>query len=97
MMNGHFNIRIYGILVNDEQKVLISDEREYGVEFSKFPGGGLECGEGLSAGLPREFTEECDVDIAILRHIHTTVVFIKSAFNVRQELALSYLVTNKAQ
>ena len=95
-MNGHFNIRVYGILVNDEQKVLISDEREYGMEFSKFPGGGLEYGEGLSAGLSREFKEECDVDIAILRHIHTTDVFIKSAFNDSQVIAVYYLVTNKA-
>ncbi|MEC3879918.1 NUDIX domain-containing protein [Parapedobacter sp. 10938] len=94
-MSGHFNIRVYGILVNDNREVLLSDEREYGMEFSKFPGGGLEYGEGLSAGLAREFKEECDVDIEILRHVHTTDVFIKSAFNDSQVLAVYYLVKNK--
>src|SRR5690606_30423323 len=94
MMGGHFNIRVYGILVNDNQEVLISDEREYGMEFSKFPGGGLEYGEGLSSGLIREFKEECDADIDILQHIHTTDVFIKSAFNDSQVLAVYYRVKN---
>ena len=94
-MSGHFNIRVYGILVSENQEVLISDEREYGMEFSKFPGGGLEYGEGLSSGLIREFKEECDVDIEILRHVHTTDIFIKSAFNDSQVLAVYYLVKNK--
>lgn len=95
MMNRHFNIRVYGILVNGNREVLISDEREYGMEFTKFPGGGLEYGEGLADGLAREFQEECNADIAILRHIHTTEVFIKSAFNDSQVIAVYYLVKNK--
>lgn len=94
MASGLFNIRVYGILMNGNKEVLISDEREYGMEFSKFPGGGLEYGEGLAEGLAREFREECDVDIEILRHIHTTDVFIKSAFNDSQVLAVYYLVKN---
>ncbi|MFB2121520.1 NUDIX domain-containing protein [Parapedobacter sp. 2B3] len=94
-MNGHFNIRVYGILINEHQEVLISDEREYGMEFSKFPGGGLEYGEGLLDGLIREFNEECGADITVLRHIHTTDVFVKSAFNDSQVLAVYYLVKNK--
>lgn len=95
MANGYFNIRVYGILVNDNSEVLISDEREYGMEFTKFPGGGLEYGEGLIDGLAREFQEECQMEIDILRHIHTTDVFIKSAFNDSQVIAVYYLVKNK--
>ena len=94
-MSGHFNIRVYGILINDNREVLISDEHEYGMEFSKFPGGGLEYGEGLLTGLIREFKEECNAEIDILRHIHTTDIFIKSAFNESQVLAVYYLVENK--
>ncbi|HWK98706.1 MAG TPA: NUDIX domain-containing protein [Parapedobacter sp.] len=94
MMNGHFNIRVYGILVNDSEEVLISDEREYGMEFSKFPGGGLEYGEGLSAAIAREFKEECNVEIDVLRHVYTTDVFIKSAFNNSQVIAVYYQVKN---
>jgi len=32
------------------------------MQFSKFPGGGLEYGEGLIEGLKREFVEECNVE-----------------------------------
>ncbi|MGK6353307.1 NUDIX domain-containing protein [Parapedobacter sp. DT-150] len=91
-----FNVRVYGILINDRQEVLISDEREYGMEFSKFPGGGLEYGEGLLEGLEREFQEECGVAIDISRHIHTTDTFFKSAFDDTQVLAVYYLVHTKA-
>ncbi len=91
----YFNVRVYGILVNAKNEVLISDEREYGIEFSKFPGGGLEYGEGLIDGLIREFREECDIDIEVIRHVHTTDVFCKSAFNDSQVIAVYYLVTSK--
>ncbi|MFC3196193.1 NUDIX domain-containing protein [Parapedobacter deserti] len=89
---SEFNIRVYGILINDRKEVLLSDEREYGMEFSKFPGGGLEYGEGLREALEREYMEECGVQIYILRHVHTTDVFLKSAFNDSQVLGVYYLV-----
>ena len=50
-----FNIRVYGILLNDRNEVLVSDECRNGYSFTKFPGGGLEFGEGLVDGLKREF------------------------------------------
>ncbi|WP_257668206.1 NUDIX domain-containing protein [Parapedobacter tibetensis] len=87
-----FNIRVYGFLINERSQVLISDEREQGMEFTKFPGGGLEYGEGLLEGLGREFKEECGMEIEILRHIHTTDVFFKSAFNDSQVIGIYYLV-----
>jgi len=89
---SNFNIRVYGMLINADRHVLISDERECGMEFSKFPGGGLEYGEGLLEGLEREFKEECGVGVEILRHIHTTDVFFKSVFNDTQVIGIYYLV-----
>ena len=41
-----FNIRVYGILINDKKQVLVSDEFIRGGYYTKFPGGGLELGEG---------------------------------------------------
>ena len=41
-----FNVRVYGLLINNQNEVLVSDEQEYGMRFTKFPGGGLEYGEG---------------------------------------------------
>jgi 8-oxo-dGTP diphosphatase len=92
-MNG-FNVRVYGLLISDSNQILISDEQEYGMQFSKFPGGGLEYGEGLIDGLKREFVEECDVEIEVISHFYTTDFFIKSAFNDTQVISVYYLVKN---
>ena len=89
-----FNVRVYGLLINERDEILISDELEYGMQFTKFPGGGLELGEGLAEGLKREFMEECDVEIVILSHFYTTDFFVKSAFNNSQIISVYYLVKN---
>ncbi|HVW16539.1 MAG TPA: NUDIX domain-containing protein [Mucilaginibacter sp.] len=89
-----FNVRVYGLLINDAGQVLLSDEQEYGMRFSKFPGGGLEYGEGLADGLKREFVEECNVEIEVLGHFYTTDFFVKSAFNDTQVISVYYLVKN---
>ena len=39
--------RAYGILINEAQEVLVSDEFRFGRYFRKFPGGGVEKGEGI--------------------------------------------------
>jgi len=89
-----FNVRVYGLLINDQDQILISDEQEYGIQFSKFPGGGLEFGEGLSDGLKREFVEECNVEVEVLSHFYTTDFFVKSAFNDTQVISVYYMVKN---
>jgi 8-oxo-dGTP diphosphatase len=89
-----FNVRVYGLLINDSNQVLISDEQEYGMQFSKFPGGGLKYGEGLIEGLKREFVEECNVEIEVIKHFYTTDFFVKSAFNDSQIISVYYLVKN---
>jgi ADP-ribose pyrophosphatase YjhB (NUDIX family) len=87
-----FNVRVYGLLFNENNHILISDEEEYGFQFSKFPGGGLEYGEGLIDALKREFVEECQTDIEVLEHFYTTDFFIKSVFNESQVISVYYLV-----
>ncbi len=89
-----FNVRVYGLLVNNADEILISDEQEYGIQFTKFPGGGLEFGEGLIDGLKREFVEECNVEVDVLSHYYTTDFFVKSAFNESQIISIYYLVKN---
>ena len=89
-----FNVRVYGLLLNEKRQLLISDELEYGRKFSKFPGGGLEYGEGLPDGLKREFMEECFFDVEILSHFYTTDFFLKSAFDDTQVISVYYLVKN---
>lgn len=89
-----FNVRIYGLLINENKQLLISDEQEYGMRFAKFPGGGLEYGEGLIDGLKREFLEECDFEIEIINHFYTTDFYLKSAFDDTQIISVYYLVKN---
>src|ERR1700731_4495908 len=89
-----FNVRVYGLLINDNNEILISDEQEYGMRFTKFPGGGLEYGEGLIEGLKREFIEECNAEIEVIEHFYTTDFFVKSAFNDSQVISVYYRVKN---
>src|ERR1700712_3051627 len=89
-----FNVRVYGLLINEQQEILISDEQEYGMQFTKFPGGGLEYGEGMTDGLKREFVEECNAEVEILSHFYTTDFFVKSAFNDSQIISIYYVVKN---
>ncbi|MBW4891347.1 NUDIX domain-containing protein [Mucilaginibacter sp. HMF5004] len=91
---NNFSVRVYGLLINEQNEVLISDEKEYGMRFSKFPGGGLEFGEGLIAGLQREFIEECNLKIEVLQHYYTTDFFVKSLFHDAQLISVYYTVKN---
>jgi len=87
-----FNVRVYGILVNSDQEVLISDEKTAHASFTKFPGGGLEYGEGLIDALKREFWEECQLDIDVVQHIYTTDFYERSSFNESQIISVYYRV-----
>lgn len=85
-----FNIRVYGILINDENHVLVSDEFIRGNYYTKFPGGGLEFGEGTRACLEREFMEEMALKIKVEEHLYTTDFFQMSAFNPEHQIVSIY-------
>lgn len=92
-----FVIRVYGIVINDEQEVLISDEFVHETYMSKFPGGGLEFGEGSVECLIREFKEECNgQEIQNIRHFYTTDFYQKALFyNNAQLISIYYLADLK--
>lgn len=85
-----FNIRVYGILINDKKQVLVSDEFIRGNYYTKFPGGGLELGEGTRDCLKREFKEEMNLDVEIGDHIYTTDYYQISAFNPAHQIISIY-------
>src|SRR5688572_7353528 len=85
-----FNIRVYGILINEQKQVLVSDEYIRGNYYTKFPGGGLEFGEGTRDCLKREFLEEMNLKVEIGDHIYTTDFFQLSAFNPDHQIISIY-------
>lgn len=86
-----FNIRVYGIWIEGDQ-VLVNEEIIRGRRVIKFPGGGLEAGEGTIDGLKREWMEELGLEIDVLGHYYTTDFFQKSAFDDSQVISIYYLV-----
>ena len=85
-----FNVRVYGILIGEDKQVLVSDELIRGDYITKFPGGGLEFGEGTRDCLKREFKEEMDLEVVVGDHLYTTDFFQMSAFNPEHQIISIY-------
>jgi 8-oxo-dGTP diphosphatase len=85
-----FNVRVYGILLDEQKRLLVSDEFIRGAYITKLPGGGLELGEGTRDCLKREFKEETGLDVTIGDHIYTTDFFQISAFNHKDQIISIY-------
>ena len=85
-----FNIRVYGIFVNEHNEVLISDEFQLNRKMTKFPGGGLKFGEGTIDCLRREMMEECNQEIEGIQHFYTTDFYQKALFFEDHQLISIY-------
>lgn len=92
-----FNVRVYGILLNEHKQVLVSDEFIRGGYYTKFPGGGLEFGEGTRECLQREFKEEMNLEVSIEDHIYTTDIFQMSAFTPEHQIIAIYYFAKALQ
>ncbi len=88
-MSKPFNVRVYGLLVHN-RKILIIREPFAGTVIDKFPGGGLEYGEGLIDCLKREFKEELNLKIEIESHFYTQDFFLKSRFDESEQILMIY-------
>ena len=69
MSKYDFNIRVTGILIEDNKILLVkqkvSDQRNWSL-----PGGKLEQGETLEQGIIREMKEETDLNVEIVRLLY---------------------------
>jgi 8-oxo-dGTP diphosphatase len=86
-----FNVRVYGIWIHKD-KILVNEELIRGRKVIKFPGGGLDWGEGTIDCLKREWREELGTGIEVLEHFYTTDFFQHSAFDDSQVISIYYLV-----
>ena len=83
-------IRVYGILKNEQQQILVSDEYIRGMYVTKFCGGGLEEGEGTRDCLRREFMEEMNLRVQVEEHFYTTDFYQPSAFRKGDQIMSIY-------
>jgi 8-oxo-dGTP diphosphatase len=91
-----FNVRVYGLLIDQYQRLLVTDEFIRGSYITKLPGGGLEFGEGTKECLQREFVEETGIEVNIGAHFYTTDFFQISAFNHKDQIISIYYLVHAA-
>ena len=85
-----FNVRVYGLIVNENREILLSDEYQMDMKMTKFPGGGLKFGEGTIDCLKREALEEFGQKIEVLDHYYTLDYFQPSMFSKDYQLLSIY-------
>ena len=90
-MDRKFNVRVYGLWLQDGC-ILVNEELIRGKKIIKFPGGGMEYGEGTHDCLRREWMEELGITPEILSHFYTTDYFQPSAYDDSQIVSIYYLV-----
>ncbi len=87
-----FNVRVYGLLLDDKNRVLVADELVHEHYITKFPGGGLEFGEGTLDAIKREMMEETGIAVDVVNHFYTTDFFQPSAFNPKAQVISIYYI-----
>lgn len=89
-----FNIRVYGLLIK-QGHLLLTREDVKGKQVIKFPGGGLEYGEGSTDCIKREFREELNLEIDVIKHLYTTDFFVASYFKANEQVLSIYYVVSE--
>jgi 8-oxo-dGTP diphosphatase len=90
-----FNVRVYALIVKNN-RLLISEEQHGAFFLRKFPGGGLQFGEGVLQALHRELKEELDADVDSASLLCITEDFVVSFLNNQQQvIGVHYLVDLK--
>ena len=83
------NVRVYVAIVK-EKKVFALFEKYAGASLLKFPGGGLEYGEGTIECLQREMDEELNLQLKNVQHFYTQEDFVVSRFRENEQLLTIY-------
>lgn len=91
-----FTIRVYALIINNNNEVLVTDEFQLDMKMTKFPGGGLNFGEGTIDCLKRELMEECSQEIMDIVHFYTTDFYQKALYwDNHQLISIYYLAKLK--
>ena len=86
---SRFNIRVYALIIF-KNNILLSRELIQNELIYKFPGGGVELGEGFVDALQREAKEEMGQHLNHITHFYTTDFFQRSSFDSSEQLISIY-------
>lgn len=89
---ARFNLRVYALIINEFDEILLSDECRFGQFFSKFPGGGVEANEGIQAALHRELKEELNLEVPHMEFFYVNDFYQASAFDNSNLVAFYYRI-----
>jgi ADP-ribose pyrophosphatase YjhB (NUDIX family) len=85
-----FNLRVYALIIDESNRILVSDECRFGHFFTKFPGGGIEKNEGIVDALKRELQEELDAEMLDSSFFYVNDFHQVSAFDTEHSLVVFY-------
>ena len=89
-----YNLRVYALIINERQEILLSDEYQLDMKMTKFPGGGMERGEGTIDCLQREAMEEFGQPLTNIRHYYTTDYYQPALFFQDTQLISIYYLAD---
>jgi 8-oxo-dGTP pyrophosphatase MutT (NUDIX family) len=89
-----YNLRVYALIINKQQEILLSDEYQLDMKMVKFPGGGMEYGEGTIDCLQREAMEEFGQHLVNIRHYYTTDYYQPALFFRDHQLVSIYYLAD---
>ena len=93
---SRFNIRVYALIIF-KNNILLSRELIQNKLIYKFPGGGVELGEGIVDALQREAKEEMGQHLNHITHFYTTDFFQRSSFDSSKQLISVYFKASLSQ
>lgn len=88
--NKRFTVRVYAVFLNNKSQILLCDEKFGKHDICKFPGGGLEWGEGTLECLTREIKEELDMEVEVNELFHVTDYFQEAFHDANKQVVNIY-------